>query len=235
RATAGNIGVTVSGGTVYGANAGIRLDGGANNTIEIASGTTVTGGTDAILSTTGADRVNNAGTVTGNVDLGSGANAFNNLAGGLFNIATADVGVGNALTNSGTLAPGGIGTIATATLNGNLVQTASGHFAVDINPTAPAADQLTVTGTASLAGVITPKLTSLFTAPQTFTILTAAGGVTNNGLSVDNSGVVNYVLTFPTANDVQLAVNGINFGAASGLTPNEQAVAQTLQQAFVAG
>jgi uncharacterized protein with beta-barrel porin domain len=267
--------ITVDGGTVSGATAGIKTALGVN-TINIGSGVTVTGGTDAVLgglssdtvnnsgtitgltdlgigtntvnnfgtmtasglvisAGTGDDTVNNSGTLTGNVDLGGGVNAFNNLAGGTFNSgATVNLGAGNTLTNSGTLAPGGTGTVQTTTFTGNFVQNAGGKFAVDVNLAGATADRLNVSGTAQVAGTVVPHMLNLSPAPQTFTVLSAAGGTTDNGLTVQSTAVMTYQLTFPNPTDVELAVLGVNF-APSGLTPNEQAVAEHLQGAFLAG
>jgi uncharacterized protein with beta-barrel porin domain len=82
---------------------------------------------------------------------------------------------------------------------------------------------------------VVPKLVSVFgPVPQAFTILSAAGGTTNNGLTAQDTAVVDYKLLFPNATDVELEIASVNF-APSGLTPNEQAVGQHLQQAFLAG
>src|SRR6185437_67488 len=214
----GSTNITVDGGTISGATAGIQIAFGTSN-ITIGSGAIVTGGTDAILGGLGNDTVNNSGTVTGDVDLGGGVNAFNNLAGGIFNSgATVNLGAGNTLTNSGTLAPGGTGTVQTTALTGNFVQNAGGKFAVDVDTTGVTADRLNVSGTAQLAGTVTPHFLNLKITPQTFTILSAAGGTTNNGLTVQDTAVMTYQLTFPNPTDVELAVLGVNF-APSGLTP----------------
>ncbi len=230
--------VTVNGGTVYGVQAGISVQSypGYSNTITIKSGATVGGGLNAIrdYGPTGPTTVYNYGTVTGNVDLSAGGGTFNNMPGGLFNSgAGVDLG-GGTLTNDGTLAPGGIGIVQTTALSGNFVQNADGKFAVDVDLAGSSADKLTVTGTANLAGVVAPRLLSFGTMPQTFTILSAAGGTTDNGLALQNSAVVTYQLAYPNANDVTLTVAGINF-APSGLTPNETAIGQHLQGAFNVG
>ncbi|MGY3620258.1 autotransporter outer membrane beta-barrel domain-containing protein [Bradyrhizobium sp. USDA 10063] len=234
----GNVDVTVNGGTISGANAGVKLDGGGTSTVTVGSTATVTGGLFAIVGGAGNDTANNSGTVTGNVDLGGGTNAFNNLSGGVFNSgATVNLGAGNALTSSGTLAPGGIGTVGTTTLTGNFVQNTSGVFAVDIDRATGTADRLNVSGTANLAGTVAPRLTNIFgPAGQTYTILSAAGGTIGTGLGVlgvQNTAAVTYALSYPNVTDVNLAVT-VNF-APSGLMPNEKAVAQNLQQAYLAG
>jgi uncharacterized protein with beta-barrel porin domain len=231
-----NIGVAVSGGVVSGAVAGINLDGGVTNTATIAATAAVAGGLYAIVAGAGNDTVNNSGTVTGNVGLGSGANAFNNLPGSVFNSgATANLGAGNMLSNSGTLAPFGTGTVGTTTLTGNFVQTAGGKFGVDVDLAGGAADRLNVSGTAGLAGTVTPRLTNIFGGPQTFTILSAAGGTSGAGLglSVQSTAAVTYALSYPNLNDVNLTA-AVNF-APSGLTPNAEGVAKGLQSAYLAG
>ena len=234
RSVAGNINVTVNGGTVFGGYAGIQVYGGVTNTVTVGAGATVSGGSFAILGNTGNTTVYNSGTVIGNVALGSGSNAFNNLAGGVFDSGvTVDLG-GGTLTNSGTLSPGGLGTVLTTALTGNLVQSAGGKFAVDVNLAGGTADRLNVSGTASLNGMVVPNLTSIGSIGQVFTILSATGGTTINGLTVLDTAVIDYQLIYPNANDVQLTITSLNF-ATPGLTPNQTAVAQHLQGAFLAG
>ena len=95
EAAGGNIVVRVAGGTVTGGSgigAGVALIGGANNTLTNLGTITTSAGLagTAILgipipgaspAVIGNNTVNNSGTVIGNVDLGPGHNAFNNLTG----------------------------------------------------------------------------------------------------------------------------------------------------------
>ncbi len=235
----GNIDVTVNGGVVSGAHAGLNLDGGVTNAVTIGSTATIAGGLYAIVTGAGYDTVNNSGTVTGNLGLGGGTNAFNNLSGSVFNSGTTvNLGAGNMLSNSGTLAPLGVGTVGTTTLTGNFIQNAGGKFAVDVDLAGGTADRLNVSGTAGLAGAVTPHLTNFFgvAGPQTFTILSAAGGTIDTGLGllgVQNTAAVIYALSYPNVTDVNLTVT-VNF-APSGLTPNAAAVAKDLQLAYLAG
>jgi hypothetical protein len=71
----------VSGGS--GSGAGVLIVRGTNNTL-VNRGTVMALSGLAIRASTGNDTVSNFGTVIGNVDLGTGTNAFNNMAGGLF-------------------------------------------------------------------------------------------------------------------------------------------------------
>jgi hypothetical protein len=117
------------------------------------------------------------------VTLGSGTNAFNNMVGGAFNSgATVNLGAGNTLTNAGTLSPGGTGVMQTTALTGNLAQTAAGTLVVDVNAANGASDRINVSGTANLAGGVPLQVSNLTFTPWQATVLSAAGGTTNNGL-----------------------------------------------------
>jgi uncharacterized protein with beta-barrel porin domain len=191
----------------------------------------------AVLGDAGNETINNSGTVTGNVTLGGGANAFNNFAGATFNAGTiVDLGAAGLLTNTSMLAPGGRNSAPVITaLNGNLVQVAGGTFAVDVrNGTA---DRINVTGTAALAGTVLPTVNGLTAPTQQFTILSAAGGTTNNGitLGVQDTAVLDYSLLFPNANDMVLAVTANFLPTGANLTPNQRVTAGHLQGALVGG
>jgi outer membrane autotransporter protein len=219
-----------------GVSGAVSLSGGGNTIIN--SGTiTGLGAGGAISSTGGAgtDIVDNSGTITGSVDLGTGTNAFNNRAGGVFNAgATVNLGAGNTLTNQGTLAPGGSGTIQTTALTGNIVQSGTGTFAVDLNLAGATADRLNVTGSANLAGTVDVNVTTLpGTLTQQFTILSATGGTTNNGLGLDASPALNASLTFPNATDVVLGIT-VDFST-SGLNANQTAIARYMDASLGAG
>ncbi|WP_461357581.1 beta strand repeat-containing protein [Bradyrhizobium ottawaense] len=204
----GNLQVTVSGGVLSGALTGIRLDGGATNTVTIGATAKVAGGLNAVLATTGNDTVNNSGIVIGNVALGGGSNAFNNLAGSVFDSgATVDLGAGNLLSNAGTLAPLGVGTVGTTMLTGDFVQGASGRFVVDV--AGHAADRLDVTGTASLGGKVVVDPTARLATTTTYTIA-SAGNLNGSFTGVDfltaNSFARNARLSY-AGNDVLLTLD----------------------------
>ncbi|WP_161599845.1 autotransporter outer membrane beta-barrel domain-containing protein [Roseibium sediminis] len=191
------------------------------------------------IRTTGANQtiVNNGGTITGSIDLGAGANAFNNLAGGIFNSrATVVLGAGNQFSNDGVWSPGGTDSIVTTNVaTGNLVQGTSGTYQIDLNLADGSGDLANVSaGSASLAGTVKTRITALGTAARTYTILTASSGVTDNGLTLLHSPVLNASLLYPDANTLQISVQSIDFNA-DGLNSNQQNLASTLNQANTAG
>ena len=233
--------VTVNGGTVAGGSglgAGVRFLGtGTNSLINSGTVTSLAGlaGNAIVAAGSGDTTVTNLGTVTGLVDFASGANAFNNMAGGLFNTgATVTVGAGNALTNAGTLSPGGTGVIQLTSLTGNLVQTGTGRYAVDLNMAGVSADKMLVTGTASLAGTVFVRVQDPVLTTQSVTILSAAGGATNAGLTATPaSPAIQAQVQFPNATDVVLGVT-VDF-AARGLNENQLAIANNLNAILNAG
>jgi len=217
----------VSGGS--GSGAGVVLSGGSNNTLTNFGTVTALSGL-AVQGDTGNDTVNNSGTVTGNVVLGSGANAFNNMAGGLFNPgASVDLG-GGSLTNAGTLSPGGVGTTQTTALTGNLTQTATGILLADINIAGATSDRFNVSGTANLAGSVQVQVSNATLGAWQQTVLSATGGTTNNGLSLLASPALHAQLIFPNATDIAVKSSGINF-LTPGLGTNQAAVGNALNGA----
>ena len=227
-----NPGSTITGGT--GTGDGIDFDGGITNRL-FNFGTITTLGENAVEGEgSGAELIDNYGTITGNVDLGPGANDFDNKAGGVFNSgATAFIGAGNAFTNRGTFAPGGSGPVQTTALTGNLAQTGSGVFAVDLDLTTLTNDRLNVTGTANLAGNVEVDVVNPTALTQQFTILSAAGGTTNNGLGLLASPALNATLLFPNATDVVLGIS-IDLSPA-GLNRNQTNLGDNLNAALNAG
>jgi len=232
--SSGDLSVTIASGNVSGGSgsgAGVEFTGGGTNTlhnfgaISALSGWAISGGGND-------ETVNNHGTVTGNVDLGAGSNAFNNFAGALFQSgATADVG---AFTNAGTLSPGGVGTLQTTTFDDTFAQTKTGNLAIDLNGAAGTSDKVVASNTAALAGTVIVNLTSLpAAAQQNFTILQGLGGVTDNGLMLSASPALGASLSF-TSTDVVLSTN-ISYAAVPGLNGNQQTISNSLNQAFAGG
>jgi len=225
-------GSTLIGGT--GSGDGIDINGGALSII-VNEGTITTRGENAIESEgASADTVENFGTVTGNVDLGGGNDVFENRPGGLFNSGTrVFLGNGDLLRNAGTLSPGGKGSIRTTALTGNVLQTGSGTFAVDLNLGNRSTDRLNVSGTAVLDGVVKVAVQNPALLSDRFTILSAAGGTTDNGLGLLASPALQAQLFFPNPTDVVLDVD-VNF-APGGLNRNQTAIGRNLNQSLSAG
>ncbi len=157
--------------------------GGGTTAVGNLKGGTIAGNITSVEKS--AVAIANSGTFTGNVNLGAGGkNGIENLDGGTINsLASIYLGQGNSFTNAGTLSPGGVGVIQSTTITGNFIQTTTGRLVVDINGATNKSDQLTVTGTAKLAGsVIVNVMDFSQVVKSEYKIVTAAGGVTTNGL-----------------------------------------------------
>jgi hypothetical protein len=232
---AGNILVDLLEGSVTGgAGAAIRVVGGNNNQVTVGATVSLSSLSDFAIVSDGANEfVQNFGTITGNVDLGGGANAFNNEAGSLFNAGTfVFVGNGNLFQNAGIFAPGGNGTAITTQLTGDVVLQAGGTFAVDVGG---GNDRVDVSGTATLGGRVLPIVRGLIGGTQQFTILSAAGGTNINGITVEDTLIFHFELLFPNANDMVLSVTADFTPADANLTPNQRAVAAHLQGVVTVG
>ncbi|XSG81942.1 MAG: autotransporter outer membrane beta-barrel domain-containing protein [Methyloligella sp. ZOD6] len=225
-------GSTITGGT--GSGDGIDFDGGATNRV-INFGTITTRGENAIESEgPAAETIDNYGTVTGNVDLGGGTNRFNNRSGGVFNTGSiVFLGDGNLLRNAGTLSPGGDGTIRTAALTGNVLQTGTGTFAVDLDLGNAATDRLNVSGSAMLDGTVAVAVQNPALLSQRFTILSAADGTRDAGLGLMASPALQAQLLFSNPNDVVLDID-VDF-VPDGLNRNQRAIGINLNQVLGAG
>jgi hypothetical protein len=185
--TNGNISIDVLSGTITGgggSGSGIKFDDGAANSltnrgsIQARSGLAVVGGN-------GNESIDNYGLLIGNVDLGGGANPFDNRLGGTFlSGASVNLGAGNTLTNEGTLSPGGAGVVQTTAFTGNFVQTNTGSFVVDLN--GPTNDLVTITGTANFAGSVAPNIIDL-SGPTGSAIIASASGITNTAAAIDTA------------------------------------------------
>jgi hypothetical protein len=186
----------------------------------------------AIYSATlgGTNTVHNFGIITGDVTL-DGPSVFNNHFGALFN--SGQLVQAGVVTNEGTIAPGGRGFITQTLLSDQFVQTGTGTFAVDINGQG-SSDQIAVSDTAQLAGKVVVNVLSLpAPGPMRYVILTAPGGVTDNGLGLATSPALHAALLFPDPNTVELGI-AVDF-TASGLNRNQTSISNNLNSAFAAG
>jgi uncharacterized protein with beta-barrel porin domain len=203
---------------------------GDNNLVNFG---TITADIDAsaidMATANGANLVENFGTVTGNVSMAGATGVFENRAGALFNSGDTVIG---SVSNDGTLAPGGSGTVETTFVGGGFTQSRSGVFAVDVD--GGTADRINVLETAQLSGEVVARLLTLpALAAQSYLILQADSGVTDNGLNVTASPVLHATLSYPNPNDVVLGIS-VDF-IVDGLNPNQRAIAINLNEIFAAG
>ena len=208
-----------------------------SGTAAMGSGTALTNAAGAVLTVSGgvtgdagAQSVTNAGTMTASINLGGGANSFDNQSGGVFNMGSfVYLGDGNNLTNAGTLSPGGDSTVSTTKVTGNLIQTSSGKMRIDVDGIGTdSSDRIEVTGTADLAGQVDVTVLNPVSTSQKFTILSAALGVTSSSLTLTGGLPVEFSLLYPNANDVVLGVT-VDFTLdENDLNRNQTALAENL-------
>ena len=182
---------------------------------------------------------NGAVVFNGAIDLGAGAFAVQqgtatintSLAASTVTIGSQGLLTGNGpitgnVIHAGTLSPGN--SIGTLNITGSFTQAAGSTYLVEVNNQGQS-DRVNVTGAASLQGgtVNFVPLSNSFAAQQTYTILTATGGVTGAYSGVQSS---NYAFLFPSlsydANNVYL--NVARSFARGGQTANQAAVGAAL-------
>ncbi|OAM90097.1 autotransporter domain-containing protein [Termitidicoccus mucosus] len=222
-----------------GANGGV-LDTGANDL-------TLTGaiGGAGNLYKTGAGllTLSGANTFTGTTSIAQGGIALNASS-----LAATVIGPGARLTGSGTirgqlanhgvLSPGA--SPGAFTVEGDFVQSAAGAYHVEL-ASASSYDRLTVNGSASLAGnlIVTGLGEFVPQAGQTFTILTAAGGVTGEfDTVISDWDALSAMLRFEAAyggNAVIISLAQLSFAGIEGATTNQIALGQTLDAGIAAG
>ncbi|HUB86024.1 MAG TPA: autotransporter domain-containing protein, partial [Rhizomicrobium sp.] len=214
-----------------GAGAGVFISGGDQNTLNNNNGDIFALSGLAVIGSDGDDTINNAGTITGSVGLGAGTNAFVNEVGGLFEPGKAVyLGVGNTFTNSGTISVGGTGAIGATLLTGNFVQTSSGMLISDVDYATGASDLITVDGDASLAGkaaIVAQDITAVKPGSY-FTVLNTTGTLTDNGITIDDTLVVDYGVKF-AGQDFQVGVNSVQFDFGGPLSPDQQKIGNYIQ------
>lgn len=221
---AGNGSVTVN--ILAGSISGGSASGSAVNVLNGSSNTVTNHGTisalsgRAIVGGSGAERIDNYGTINGDVALESGSNSFNNLSGALFNsLSTIAIGSGLPFSNAGILSPGGMGTPQVTTLTGNLVQSSIGSMTLDLSLAGHNSDRLDIVGSAQVGGSLklNPIDTGMArTGTQQRVILNASNGANASGLTLlaPASSLVSYALIHPSANEIAVTTN-INFAPAT--------------------
>ena len=224
-----DITINVDGGVIQGGDgddenlaAAIFVDGGLNNQINVGSDSEIFAVSErALIAGLGNETVTSAGSVVGNVDLGLGTNTYVNQTSGYFETRETINLNGGDLTNSGIVNLGGTDEINATTLTGNYAQDTDGSYAVDLNFGVKVSDLMNVAGTAELAGMVTPKLQSLARLAPPETVLSSAGTLTNSGIDVEDTLIVDYDPVFSGQN-FQIGINSIDFSP-QGLTRNQTA------------
>ena len=240
----GNVSIGVTGTVVTsGADAtAIRANAAAGSVaVSIAGGATVASVQTAIDVSGTTATIRNGGSIDGNISVNGHGATIANLNNAVIRSGS-DISFGTSggtLTNAGTIAPGGGGALRTTTLTGNFVQTSTGTLSVDTSWKAGASDRLAVTGTAAVASTILVKpgeLGSQQGLSRSFTVLTAAGGIVDNGISFANTAAATYALAKPDANTINVnAAVDFRGDAAAGLNANQLALGAALNQVFTSG
>jgi len=203
-------------------------------TLTLAGANTFTGGT-----TVAAGTLALTGSMTGDVTINSAGNFANNgtqtgaiTNGGRLSGTGTTTGT---VTNAGTWAPGN--SIGTQNVVGAITFNPGSTYEAEVNA-AGASDKIAVTGTANLLGGTVRVLPAQGTYPvsQSYTILTATGGVTGTFTNATSSLPFLTPSLSYTATDVTLALTrGPNAFASIATTGNQRAIGNTLDRAAANG
>jgi subtilase-type serine protease len=177
----------------------------------------------------------NAGTLSVN---GSIVSSVTVASGGTLN-GSGTVG-SSSISNGATIAPGN--SIGLLTINGNVSFAAGSIYEVEVNNTRQA-DRLNATGAATINGGTVHVLTQVrgYTAANTYTILSATGGVagTFNNVIVDNSTISNLFFMNGsvgyTSSVASLTIEQIATFKNIARTPNEISSATAMQTGGAGG
>lgn len=214
--------------------AGILIQDGTQATIANAGTITSVLGTEgtAIRVVDRTASIVNIGTTTGQISKASSIDWLNRPGAWIDSGSLLDV---DTLSNQGTLAPAGVGRVGANRVTGDLTQSTSGVFAVDLNPNASAsagaADHLSVGGRASFGGLVAVNLLDVWQSnagPHAVPILSADGGLSVNGLAVTPSAVAQYRLLRPTPGLLSLAygIDFANLGIVARTNDNQDDIAR---------
>jgi fibronectin-binding autotransporter adhesin len=156
------------------------------------------------------------------------------LKGGVVSAPTTlDLG-GGIFRNAGSLHVGGIGTIGTSTLKGDLVHASTGSVHIDIDPALGRADLLRISGRGALDGAIVVNPVSVHKGTSG-PVITAARGLTNTALLQGLSGPVFTHTALVTGNTLSIATNADFRGNDPGFSGNQSSVAGQLQRIWDVG
>jgi uncharacterized protein with beta-barrel porin domain len=213
----GALDIEVDGGSVVGSDAAINFvgQGGTSNLVNhgvISNANGING--LAITASQTETSVQNFGTISGNVSLSPWTNAFLNGEGGTFNMGNSiNLGnLGNTLTNDGTVSVGGIGNVATTTLNGAFLNRENGLIVDDLDLANGVGDNLHVNGEANLDGTVKLNLVSFSGTPQSVEFLTADQWINTRAIDTSaNPTIVAHVSYSSDNKTAYVTVDGFDF------------------------
>jgi hypothetical protein len=218
--------------------AAIRLLGGTGNMIlndGIIRGDAASGGTAILANSSARNNTINKGTIFGNIIFEGGAgNVVTNLEGGVISAPTTLSLGGGVLQNAGTLHVGGIGSIGTTTLTGDLVQSSTGRTHIDIDPALGRADLLQISGRAALDGTVVVNPISVHKGTSG-PVVTAAGGLTITAHLQGFAGPVFTHTALVNGNSLSITTDADFKSNDPGRSANQRSVAGHLQRIWDSG
>jgi hypothetical protein len=188
----------------------------------------------AVYSTGGNTAVINNGTMAGDVLLtnGGGTGCFTNN--GKF-VSGDSVTVGSCgVTNAGTIEVGSKGVVGKTTISGDYVQESNGTLNIDADLKSGKADELAITGKATIAGVV--NVNALTVSNKPVAVLTATGGVSVDPRlkQIDNSALFDFPVV-ASGNELDIQPVAHFNDAAAGLDNHKKEMAAYLQKLFDGG
>ncbi len=240
-----------SSGTVTVRDGGTFINSGNFYNMSLSAGSLIIDAGGTFTNTLTGTLIQNSGNSI--INLGMFANSgalsggtFTNEAGGLFVQSPGGwLGSGGALTfvNHGKFDIGPASAsapITTTALTSSFTQSATGSLAIRADWTTGVSDRLAISGNAALAGTLVVAPLNYPTdagLTKTFAnVITATGGITDNGISVPGTAIVSYALEKPDPNTLDLVAT-INFLGhdAPNLTPNQRNVGNVLNGIYGGG
>ncbi len=212
---------------------GAALTVGGNNGSTTYSGVISGSGGSLVKTGTGTFTVSGANLFTGGTTVSQGTLLLN---GSLASGVTVDSGgtfggtgtVTGDLINSGTVAPGTVG--SPLTINGNFTQNAGGFYQVALNSSG--ATRLVVNGTANLGGSVSVQAGNGYSIGTRYTILTATTITGSFSVARSNFAFLTPSLSYDSTNAyLTLAIAADAFRRAA-TTGNQSAVGAVLDRAF---
>ena len=214
------------------ADTGVVISGGSNsssnpNLVYLANGSVIQSpnANYAIIADYGYTSVQNYGTISGGVNLGSTPGEFLNH--GTFNSGQTVVVANNSLHNYGTLSIGGQDSVSRTQMQGRLVQYDSGELIVTVDSAskAPKNDYLAINGNALVAGKVVPRAQSLL--PGNYEFLSANS--LKSTASIVDTLVVDWRL-LDSGNKLAMSPDANFTPAGYSLTANQKSFADYLQR-----